>query len=408
MQITRNLVHLAFVCLFAVQTKGGSLPFEGLTDIQGPFDGVGIDGDAFYCRKLGSVGNWPIWAFWSSAKVHGSSVLGHGWCVPAFESKFVQLDERRWEFFQPDGYRRIFVQTSKSKEGILTGGRAWRAELGGNGRVIVVADPEDGGIPSKFEFQHGKLVRMACEEGDFTIRYDGKHVKQILSRGQTLLEVVRKSRPDRHVELNFKESGIQVARFRMAPVYVNRGKGVTLRVEQRFCLTELAGAAGEKAVFSYGIESGEPFFAADGIRRTWDPETGFIKSYRGWMYDIGVPSYEGGEPAFSRDHTDGRREVYHYDRRNGLLSRLFADGSSRKSQMFTSGPFAYRRTRWVRDVNRDGTCRHTEFTYDKNGRLYYRSTTSNEGEAEVKTEFWFSADGKVTRKRVDGKEVPST
>ena len=36
-------------------------------------------------------------------------MFGMGWSVPALESRFVPLDERRWAFYQPDGFVRIFV-----------------------------------------------------------------------------------------------------------------------------------------------------------------------------------------------------------------------------------------------------------------------------------------------------------
>ena len=67
---------LAFACLLlsiALQSAGESLPFERLDDIRGPFEGTGIRGDALYVRELGRIGNLPLQAYWSSARLNSST-----------------------------------------------------------------------------------------------------------------------------------------------------------------------------------------------------------------------------------------------------------------------------------------------------------------------------------------------
>ena len=51
-----------------------------------------------------------------------SPLFGMGWSVPALESRFVPLDERRWAFYQPDGFVRIFVIPKRGDGKTLYGG----------------------------------------------------------------------------------------------------------------------------------------------------------------------------------------------------------------------------------------------------------------------------------------------
>ena len=194
-QVSRFLAAVATTWLLPFLTAAGeSLPFAGLDDLRGPYDGVGAAGDALYILPLGDAGGWPIRAYWSSARTESSPVLGYGWSIPALESKFVQLDERRWAFHQPDGFVRVFIRRPRDGAGTLYGGDAWTAVLK-NDAIRVTADPGDGGPKSVFAFQHGRLVRMTCEEGDFEIKYSGRVADRIVSRGKTVLEVVRRPSP---------------------------------------------------------------------------------------------------------------------------------------------------------------------------------------------------------------------
>ena len=162
---------------------------------------------------------------------------------------------------------------------------------------------------------------------------------------------------------------------------------------------------GKKTVFSYSIAGTTGTFTCGRQTMTWDVGTGFIRSLNDWSYEIEMKEDGGEEPSYCRRHSDGRREIYHYNRTDGVLSRHYADGSARIRQMFTSGPLAYRRVRWNRTVNPDGTCRQTDYSYDGDGRLYYSRTTDNEKGDETKVECWYNPSGTVKKRRVDGVEV---
>lgn len=395
-------VVLSFSAM-APQLAAESLPFARLSDICGPFEGTGVRGDAFYRHRLGRVGKWTICAYWSSMNRGYSPFLGRGWCIPALESTFVQIDERRWLFRQPDGYERIFVVSAKKGKNMLNGGPAWKADVEGD-RISVVADPGDGGIPSKFEFLYGRLIRMSCEEGEFLIKYSGRVASQIVSKGKILLNVERKSQPEAQTVFQFGEYQRITASLKPASVVEYDEEGVSSTVTMRPALASFV-TGGKKTVFSHSIVGTTGTFTCGRQTMTWDVGTGFIRSLNDWSYEIEMKEDGGEEPSYCRRHSDGRREIYHYNRTDGVLSRHYADGSARIRQMFTSGPLAYRRVRWNRTVNPDGTCRQTDYSYDGDGRLYYSRTTDNEKGDETKVECWYNPSGTVKKRRVDGVEV---
>ena len=383
--------------------EGGSLPFEGLDDLRGPYDGTGASGQALYVCPLGDAGKWRICAYWSSARKESSPWLGFGWSIPALESRFIPLDERRWAFYQPDGYVRIFVRSPQG-EGLLTGGSAWTA-VRKDDSIYVTADPKDGAPVSKFVFRRGRLVRMSCEEGDFEIKYTGRIADRIVSRGRNLLEVVRKKSPEESVVFKFNGGRSQVvAVSHLATVFVAHGDS-SPEASQKNCLASLKTADGI-IPFTYGGEGDEAFFTADGTRWTWNTSTRKIMSCGDWTYTIDEPTHKGDELSFSRYRsTAACRESYRYSRKTGILAQEFTNGTSRVRQVFTSGPLAYRRVRWTKETNLDGESVRTDYTYDETGRVVYRRITW-EGEKEEKEEVWVDKSGRIIRRRVNGEEVP--
>lgn len=407
---------LAFACLLlsiALQSAGESLPFERLDDIRGPFEGTGIRGDALYVRELGRIGNLPLQAYWSSARLNSSTLLGFGWCIPLLESKFVKADDRRWAFYQPDGYVRIFIKASDNKETaetakedslLLTGGSAWSAKIQ-NENTTVVARPADGGAPSRFVFQRGRLIRMTCEEGDYEIKYLNNRIDQVVSRGKTLLKIIRKPRPANQVIFLFGDDRRVVATLRETGVFAEPVQDASIAPDavQKLCLASLKTADGKNIDFSYGTDPGEVLFAAGKERYVWDAYTRCLKSYGGWNYRIAKEA-GGEEPSFERSDADGRSESYHYNRSSGLRRRRFADGSSHECQLFTSGLFAYRHIRWKCTKKADGSFRRTEYTYDNSGRIFFRLTIDNANGSETREKAWFEA-GRIVRRQINGKEA---
>lgn len=383
---------------------GESLPFSGLDDLRGPYEGTGAFGEALHVQPLGAAGNWPICAVWSSARTSRSPLLGFGWSVPALESRFVPLDVNRWAFYQPDGYVRIFVRAGQGDDSVLTGGPAWTAVLKDD-LIRVTADPHDGGPKSEFSFRQGRLVSMSCEEGSFNIKYSGRVADGITSRGQTLLEVVRESSPEKRTVFRFNGGRSQaVAVCRPATVFGLQGESAAALSSEENCLASLQTPTGT-VTFAYGGENGEAFFQAGGTRWTWDPRTRKILSCGDWFYTIGETKEEEEVPTFDRRRADGSRESYSKNRKTGLFTQEFTNGTSRAYKVFTSGPLAYRRVRWTKETSDDGSSVRTDYTYNEAGRVVYRRITRT-GEDAGTDEAWLDESSKAFRRRVDGKEVP--
>ena len=396
---------MAIGMLAALSACGESLPFARLDDLRGPYDGVGAAGDAFYIHALGKAGKWPICAYWSSARTERSPLLGFGWSVPALESAFVPLDERRWVFRQPDGFARIFVDSARKSGDVLSGGSAWTATLRGD-TIRVVADPHDGGPKSEFTFSHGRLVRMVCEEGEFDIAYSGRTAERITSKGKVLMEVVRKSDAEGQIIFRFDGGKSQViATTRLATVFPLSLEGADPVPSQEKTLSSLTPAGGKAISFDYGGTADMAFFKANGELWKWLPRSRRISWHGGWNYSVGEPQNEWDEPDIMRNRDDGKEERHHYDRKSGLRVQRMPDGSRQECKMFTSGPLAWRRARWVKDIKPDGSCVRTDFAYDEAGRVFYKRVT-HEGESGVKEELWFDETGAAIRRRLNDEEVP--
>ena len=395
------------LCLHVFLHVGGaSLPFEGLDDLRGPYEGTGAFGEALYVLPLGKAGNWPIRAVWSSAHSASSPYLGFGWRIPALESRFVRLDERRSAFYQPDGYVRIFVPVKDGDRNVLTGGAAWEAVVDGHA-VRVTADPRDGAPKSKFFFSNGRLVRMECEEGKFEIKYEGRMASEIVSGGRTLLKIVRHSSPEKSTEFRFAGAASRVIAVCSPAIVFKASEDSQSAPEQLYedCLASLRRADGTEVNFSYGEEAGKAFLSVDGLRWTWDPYTRKILGCGDWSYTIGETYGKEEAPTFRRSNADGRHESYSCSRKTGLVKQKFANGAYIEYRMFTSGPLAYRRVRRMRKIEADGSSVYAEYKYNKDKRLCYRKAVY-EGGNPVVDEVWLDDSGRIVRRRVDGKEVP--
>ena len=395
------------LCLWtSLSAVGESLPFAGLDDLRGPYEGTGVSGEALHVQPLGDAGKWPICAYWSSARTESSPWLGYGWSIPALESRFVPLDTRRWAFYQPDGYVRIFVRAYKDDDNLLTGGPAWTAVCKGD-VIRVTADPHDGGPKSDFTFRQGRLVRMSCEEGDFEIKYTGRTADRIVSRGKTLLEVTRETSPGERVKFRFSGSRAPVIAVCRPVVLVGTTRrSSSTEAEPETSLVALQTANGI-IDFTYGGARDEAFFTAGRKRWTWRPYARKILTYGDWTYTIGSPKHEGDEPSFARRREDGCQESYSFDRKTGLLVQEFTNGTSRARKVFTSGPLAYRRARWTKETDKDGTSVRNDYTYDEAGRVIYRRVTRDVDKRTETDEVWLDSAGKIFRRRVNGEEVPT-
>jgi hypothetical protein len=247
---------------------------------------------------------------------------------------------------------------------------------------------------------------MEAEEGKFEIRYVNRQAESIVSGNKTLLSIVRVAKPSAHTVFQF-ENGRRVALFcREFSVLTEPDEYSECQIEKKRCLAEVRINGGRSVAFSYDAGSDEAEFSVNGEKWTWDAKTRYVKTQGDWTYEIKPPAKEGDEPAYVRTHRDGRSESCRNERSSGKYRRVYTDGSVRERQVFTSGPLAYRRTKWSMFTDPDGVERNTVFTYDGKGRLYHRRNTSSEPGKEMQEDIWFDPGGKIIRRRIDGKEVP--
>ncbi len=391
-------------CILAVGAlqcaPAASLPFASLADVAGPYEGTGARGDAFYMCKLGDAGTLPVCAFWSSARLERSPFFGLGWCVPILESRFVSIGNDRWAFYQPDGFRRVFVKPERGDGSILSGGRAWTAVVDGD-NARVIADVEDGVARSEFHFVNGRMIRMVCEEGDYEIRYYKGVAERIVSKGKTLLEVSRDGDVARRFDFSFNGGREHAwAVCRESRVFGERGDSYAVLSIQEYCLTQLALPDGSKHEFGYSGEGVEAFFSVDDSRWVWDPSTRRVISHGKWRFSISEPKEEWNEPSFIRKDVSGGEDFFLNDRKTGIRTERFADGGMRSCRVFTSGPLEGRRLRWIERKNADGVPIRAYYVYDGEGRLFYRRATRGKDGELVET--WYNHDGLMTRRRVKG------
>jgi hypothetical protein len=247
---------------------------------------------------------------------------------------------------------------------------------------------------------------MSCEEGDFEIKYTGRTADRIVSRGKTLLEVTRETSPDERVKFRFSGSRAPViAVCRPIVLFSSQRRSSSTEAEQGTSLVALQTANGI-IDFTYGGARDEAFFTAGRKRWTWRPRAQKILTYGDWTYTIGTPKYEGDEPSFARRRADGCHESYSCDRKTGLFVQEFTNGTSRARKVFTSGPLAYRRARWTKDTDKDGSSVRNDYTYDEAGRVVYRRVTRAGGGQTETDEIWLDSAGKIFRRRVNGEEAP--
>lgn len=101
----------------------------------------------------------------------------------------------------------------------------------------------------------------------------------------------------------------------------------------------------------------------------WLAEDKIILSDNDWKYSITPSGYDGGNAAIERVNDLGQKEAWHYDLAEGKETVLSADGITRLSQRFVTGPLVGRTRSVVRHLA-DGT-RMTEYvaSYDESGNL---------------------------------------
>ncbi|MDO5317082.1 MAG: hypothetical protein Q4G65_00505 [bacterium] len=373
--------------LLALSAMAESFLFDRLSGLAGPFEGVDAAGRAFLVEKLGDVGAIPLYAYWTSDESAPHGVLGPGWHIPLLESRIMPVDEKTYEFLQPDGLKRD-IRVSRDNPEVLTSPRVWSGRAKGD--EISLQGDIGGGERIVLSFRKGRLARMKTEEGTFDFGYSGRHLEKINSRGQNLLTVVRDARGGSKAEFQFA------------------GKG-SVAVERGADSLSMTWPDGLRKTFTRGVVGNAESLKVGDLTVTWDRYSKRLGSYGGWSYTFGERKPEWNNPSISRLNLDGRQEFYWFNLANGKGEYREADGTQYKWARFPAGDL-YGLMRWSEKTRKGALLHRNDYSYDSRRRIVFhrlsRGTEEREGNSlPAREERWYAEDGKVRRLRLDGKDM---
>lgn len=359
-----------------------------MSSLAGPFEGVDRQGHVFLIVRLGDLGKVPLCAYWTSRKNVSSPLLGDGWCLPLLEGRLVPSVESEVQFFQPDGFMRTLTRGRKDPRNLSSG--VWRGREEEEGNALLSADfgAECGKV--SIAFHGGRMVTLRCAEGSFGFSYKGREIGQVTLDGTTVLKVVRSSREPNRIE--FKLAGGQAS-----AVCEKRSDGLAL-----------VAADGTRHDFSFGGEQWSPTLTADGVVYRWGRSRGKVRSIGDWTYQVGDPEPEWNNVRIERKRKDGQKELYWFNLANGKGEYCTADGERYVWARFPSGDF-YGLMRWSEKTRGKQLLHRHDYTYDECRRMVFhrlrRGADERTGGLPELDETWYAPDGKVRRRRVDGKDV---
>lgn len=383
----KQICLLAGIAL-ALSAGAESFLFENLSGLAGPFEGVDAAGRAFLVEKLGDVGSIPLFVYRSSDESAPHGLLGPGWHIPLLESRIVPVDEKTYEFLQPDGLRRD-IRVSRDNAEVLTSSRVWTGRAKGD--EVSLQGDVGGGERYALSFRQGRLTRMKVEEGTFDFSYAGRSPEKVSSRGRTLLTVVRDARNAAKIDFVFA-GGQRVSAERTA--------------EQ----VRITWPDGREKTFVKGMVGEAESLKVGELLVTWDRYSRKLMSFGEWTYTVGKAKPDWNTPSIERVSHDGRREFYWFNLANGRGEYRQSDGTTYRWARFPSGDF-YGLMRWSEKTRKGQLLHRNDYSYDSGRHVVYNRLARGGEECEEQSlpaleERWFAADGTVRRVRVDGKDVP--
>ena len=263
-----------------------------------------------------------------------------------------------------------------------------REEAEGDARLTADFGPKAGKI--EVGFRGGRLSSLRCAEGSFGFSYRGREIAKVSGNGGTALTVERDARnADRVV---FRLSG-------RTAVCERNGNGLTIVT-----------ADGTRHSFVRGMDEADATLEVDGaFVCRWDRYTGKALAVGGWTYRIGACDPGWNNAPISRTHTDGRSEDYWFNRANGKGAYRTPEGDLYTWARFPAGEL-YGLMRWSEKSRGTDLLHRHDYTYDAERRMVFHRLRRGAAERRNGTlpeleETWYASDGKVRRKRIDGKEA---
>lgn len=367
----RVLFVLGCVCVAWVANGGRIVvPFRSDAALaDGALEGTDGAGHAVAEYLLGYVSlgkvSLPIYAYWSSAKSKGASILGYGWRVPWLESCVYPVNRDCYEMVAPDGRAQLFRRNVKIKDQF--GGR-YGSGFRVNGRIIrFYWNLKKDKIPT-FVFQDGRLVRLNHLGKVFEFVYSPVGLFEQMRQGGEIvccLEVDRDNKDCFMIRFaDGQESCFKRSSIRMCTGVMN-GKP---RIETHTTLSS-AKIKGKEYKFSYGLAKDGLSVFSDGDRNyRWNPKSGMIEFLNDWHYRITEIDHKRRQVHFYRKNDEGIVEEYGYNPQTGM-EKEERGGWRRVSRHFTSGKNLRGKLRWVENSYHQEFERRIEYAYDENGAL---------------------------------------
>jgi len=389
-----KIILIVVLSFIALPEKGFScgVAFWNCCQVRGFFDNVDKQGHVQLTVKLAeitavskNVNNIHIFAIFKSDSANISPLVGYGWTVPLFESRFYQTEADIFCMLQPDGLTRYFVRDKKNPN-LLHGKRPWSATIRGN--VITAQCKCTNQQKSVLVFNQGRLTSMSITEGKFDFCYSKNALTEIKQENRSVLKIVDNTKAEKVPAIEFPDGRrvslalvdrpqISVAKDK----FINAGSLMSLG-----CVTD-----GKETRFSaeYGVlEKSKPFIRMSDRIVSWNPINQTITRDGDWIYKVTPADKPWNNAAVRRTNTADQSEYIYHDLVKGVETVETIDGAKTITWKFTSGQMQGQ----IRKIEsyQSGKLRSTEiYSYDEKGRFRrHRCVTFDNGEQSFVEQFF--------------------
>lgn len=365
------------------------------------FSNIDDQGNVLIIQRLGKLTSlegkqMPFYAIFKSDVETSSPIAGYGWSVPLLESRIVQMDERRFCMFQPDGFKRIFG-SRKENPNLLSSRDTWKAEIRGS---VITARCRCENMGNILVFKQGRLVSMETQGEKYEFIYDGAMAVEIRQGYRTILKVIKNPITGDVTGLNLlNEEKIELERDKRPRIQVVDGQQKISVTDES--LSKIIMPDGTIRTFSYGLDQDDnPYIKTDSEEIAWSAATHLIIRDGEWKYGITPGPEPGANAAIARTNMLDQTEFWHRNIYKGEEITEGIDGVKRIKTWFTSGKFKgyTRKETQIKDGIKRILC---EYSYDENRRLMRIRREKTD------TFFVYEPDGNLAAVVVNGEVVRS-
>jgi hypothetical protein len=266
-----------------------------------------------------------------------SPYIGYGWSVALLESRFLQVDDRKFIMTQINGTQSSYYRRGPADK-VLKGDGGWIAQIGED---TVIATAPCGW---KITFVRGRISSILTPKNrKLEFVYAGTIVRDIVENGvsKVHLEMSEDGGCAKAIVLNGRRIEVDMAgRPRVQTI---RGQRIIAEVAPSLHQVTVPGATRREFSFSTDPQL-TPTLATSGEKPhfyTWDPSTKRVLSDNKWSYNV-KPSAAGLYAEISRTNDSGGSEFWYNDlaRARETVKNAADDFSLVYSRFGGSGPLA--------------------------------------------------------------------